>query len=471
MGASRVVSSNSAGGKWIPALSCRHEQHDATFWSATIHCRFHRRELIRGTNRAAMNRRTPDKDAICGMKQLLTGYCISSCESKNNMDSLFRGNDKNMNVVYWRKFQNMIFRQRLLIAVLSLSLLPALCFPITPRADNGEYFKEVFVPPAREELQQVWDATRYEPACKDFSIGETFKELKNGSLHYVTYTSDGYAQTGLYGKPGGKGPFRVLIFNHFGFSGITGTEISDAEDFINHGYIVAMATYRGEFGLAGKAEGPVDVLGDEVHDVLNLMECAAKDPDADPDKIVMMGVSHGGGLTLSALGHTNRIKAAATMAAPLNITGKPIQQLVRSWIKQPSKTEVLLSVLVSDEGLAKLKSILGLNERDLSKVVENRKELIRRSPALFAYKISVPVIMYLGDQDPVSFPEDAMAVEASLKTRGIFSRVTVFKNQSHGILPESGAAAKKEIMELFDRVLKGESLDGFMADKKTAVKI
>jgi dipeptidyl aminopeptidase/acylaminoacyl peptidase len=177
----------------------------------------------------------------------------------------------------------------------------------------------------------------------------------------------------------------------------------------------------------------------------------------------MMGVSHGGGLTLSALGHTNRVKAAATMAAPLNITGKPIQQLVRNWIKQPSRVEVILNVLVNDEGMLKLKSILGLNERDLSGVVQNRGELIRRSPALFADRITVPVMMYLGDQDPVSFPEDAMAVEESLKSRGIFSRVTVFENQSHGIMPASGAVAKKEILELFDRVLKGESLDGFLA--------
>jgi len=341
----------------------------------------------------------------------------------------------------------------------------AVCFPATLRAANGEYFKEVFAAPTQEELQQIWDATRYKPACKDFAVGETFKELKNGAINYVTYTSDGYKQTGLYGKPAGKGPFRVLVYNHFGFGGITGMEIADAEDFISQGYIVAMATYRSEIGLAGKSDGPVDVLGDEVHDVLNMIECAANDPAADPDKMVMYGVSHGGGLTLSALGHTNRIKAAATMAAPLNITGAPIQQLVRNWIKQPSKTEVMLKILVSDDGLIKLKSILGLNERDMSKVAANRKELIRRSPALFADRISVPVIMCLGDQDPVSFPEDAMAVKASLESRGIFSRAIIFENQSHGIPPAFSTPAKKDILEMFDRVLKGESLAGFMPDK------
>jgi len=358
-------------------------------------------------------------------------------------------------------------RQKFFVAVLAIRIISAAFLSAAARADSAEYFKELFAPPTQEELRQVWDSTRYQPACKDFSIGKPFKELKNGSIRYVTFTSDGYVQTGLYGKPAGKGPFRVMIYNHFGFGGITASEITDAESFIGRGYIVAMATYRSETGLAGKSEGPVDVLGDEVHDVLNMLECAVKDPDADPEKVVAMGVSHGGGLTLSALGHTSRVKAAATLAAPLNIMGEPIRQLVRTWIKQPSKTEVLLKVLVSDDGLNKLKSILGLKERDLSKVPANRRELIRRSPALFADRITVPVMMYLGDQDPVSFPEDALAVEASLRSRSIFSKVTVFKNQSHGIMPASGAAARTEILEMFDRVLSGDSLDGFPAEKKT----
>jgi len=34
-------------------------------------------------------------------------------------------------------------------------------------------------------------------------------------------------------------------------------------------------------------------------------------------------------------------------------------------------------------------------------------------------------------------------------------------------MPASGAAARTEILEMFDRVLSGDSLDGFPAEKKT----
>ena len=320
-------------------------------------------------------------------------------------------------------------------------------------ARSENYIDVLFAPPTQEELDKVWDATRYQPACKNLAIGDVFKETENGTLYKITYSSDGYKQTGFMGRPNGDGPFPVAVLNHFGFGGVTLTEIDDAMEFIKRGYLVAMPTYRGEVGLGGQAEGPVDVLGDEVHDVLNLMECAAAQENADPDRMVMMGVSHGGGLTLSALGHTDRIRAAATMAAPLNLMGPPIKDMVITWIKQPSRIEVILQILVSKQGIKKLKSILGIKERDAAKIPANREELLRRSPAMFADRFTVPMLMYLGDQDPVSFPEDAQAVAASLNSRGIFAKATVFENQSHAISPESSAGAKEEIFEFFDKVL------------------
>jgi len=36
------------------------------------------------------------------------------------------------------------------------------CFSAQAQAQTGEYYKNLFAPPSKEELQRVWDETRYE---------------------------------------------------------------------------------------------------------------------------------------------------------------------------------------------------------------------------------------------------------------------------------------------------------------------
>ena len=328
----------------------------------------------------------------------------------------------------------------------------ALFFSATCRAD--EYIDRLFATPSAAELDAVWEATQYEPKCVDFKIGEVYKETDWFTINYITYTSDGYRQTGIFARPRGEGKFPLVMMNHAGFSGISLYEVRESEEFLARGYAVAIATYRGEGGVAGKAEGPMDVLGNEAHDILNLMECAAADPAVDPERIAMFGTSHGGGLTVAALARTGRVKVAATLAAPLNLTGPGIKRMAEDWKAQPTRVEVILQILVTREGIRILKNVFGVKDQDAGKIPERRVELMRRSAALFADRIKAPLYMYVGAEDPVAHEEDGETVAQALKAGNIESKITVFQGEAHAIKPESAAGAREEIYELFSRVLK-----------------
>lgn len=321
------------------------------------------------------------------------------------------------------------------------------------RAGAHEYVDTLLSPPTTAELNAVLERTQYTPQCTDFLQGDAIKKFDEGAIYRVTYVSDGYTQTGLLGVPAGAGPFALAVLNHAGFNGISGFDLNDAEAFVKRGYITASATYRGEGGKAGQAQGPVDVLGDEVHDIMNLMQCAVERPDVDPERIVMLGVSHGGGLTLSALLRDRRIKAAATLAAPLNVTAPEIRTLTEQWIKSPSGVEAVLSMLVSPDGIKKLRGVLGVRNHNPAALPERRFEILRRSPALFADRLTVPMLLYIGSEDPVSFDADCEAVAASLAARGIESKCTIFQGQGHAIKREDADAAREVIFEFFEKYL------------------
>jgi dipeptidyl aminopeptidase/acylaminoacyl peptidase len=337
----------------------------------------------------------------------------------------------------------------------SFAIALLLCLPCRA-ADSSDYVDALFAPPTAAELDAALEQTQYAPQCVDFAFGEIYKEIGSGAIFHITYTSDGYKQSGILGIPAGKGPFPIAIFNHSGFGGISGFDVGEAERFVQQGYVVALATYRGEQDKGKnfpKAEGPMDVLGDEVHDILNLMECAAALDTTDPDRIVMMGVSHGGGLTLSALLRTNRVKAAATFASPINLTAPEIRDMVTNWIKTPSGVEAVLSILVSNEGIKKLRTLIGIKDRDMARVPERRFEILRRSPTLYADRITVPLAMHIGTEDPVGYEQDCEAVAANLQARGIESTCVVFQGQGHALKREDHEAARDKAFEFFEKYL------------------
>ena len=66
----------------------------------------------------------------------------------------------------------------------------------------------------------------------------------------------------------------------------------------------------------------------------------------------------------------------------------------------------------------------------------------------------MPLLMYVGSGDPVSYHGDCRDVAASLLARGIESKCTVFDGQGHAIKREDADAAREVIFEFFEEYLK-----------------
>jgi len=337
--------------------------------------------------------------------------------------------------------------------ILSLTIA-VLVIALSVQARCDAYLDALFAPPAQQELDTAFASMTYEPYCKDFTKTEVYLDDPAYVVYKVTYDSDGLKQTGLFGWPktsAGRSP--LIMLNHAGFSGFGKLDDLRIAQFLKRGYAVAVATYRGEAGEAGRAEGQMDILGYEAHDILNLMECAAADEKVDGARIAMVGVSHGGGLTISALTQTRRVRAAATASAPTNLMDAKMKEMAARWRVTPAAVEVILQILMPKEGIAKMKQILGVNEKDPAHIPSARQEMLRRSPALFADKIECPVLMWYGGQDPVAIWTDGKLIEESLKARDYESKVTVYENRQHSYTPAEYEDVFLQILDFFDRRL------------------
>ena len=106
----------------------------------------------------------------------------------------------------------------------------------------------------------------------------------------------------------------MLISNHGGFAGLP--DWDDPKGFCalaaKAGWVMAESSYRGEDG----SDGEIEVCLGEVDDVLAMLEVVRSQSYADPDRIAMLGVSHGGCVTSRAVERGADVDVAAEIAGP-----------------------------------------------------------------------------------------------------------------------------------------------------------
>jgi len=157
-------------------------------------------------------------------------------------------------------------------------------------------------------------------------------EPLEGSDIPVTYayieTVDGlYTPVGIR-KPGGEGPFPMILFAS-GNGGGGMAWVRDAtqnrswtqEQFVKAGYAVAWTRYRAEVELAYDKYGKLvqDVRQGrqllnrgplEYEDVISIIEYVKTLPYVDPDRVGYMGMSHGGEMAFKITSEYDGLKAA-----------------------------------------------------------------------------------------------------------------------------------------------------------------
>jgi dipeptidyl aminopeptidase/acylaminoacyl peptidase len=268
-------------------------------------------------------------------------------------------------------------------------------------------------------------------------------EIDPGDLvtsEVVRYKSfDGMEVPNILYRPHGadaahKAPAVLLI--HGGPGGQTRTGYSALVQYlVNHGYVVLGVNNRGSSGY-GKTFYAAD---DGKHGREPLWDCVEakrflqKQPYVDPQRIGIMGGSYGGYMVLAALAFKPE-----EFAVGVDLFG--VSNWVRTLQSIPPYWESFRKSLYKEVG-------------DPSTQLEFLRET---SPLFHADKITRPLIVLQGANDPrVIKPESDEIVENIRKRNGVVEYV-VFDNEGHGFTKKANEVrAYKAILDFLDKYLKG----------------
>lgn len=190
------------------------------------------------------------------------------------------------------------------------------------------------------------------------------------------------------GKRGAKG-HAAMIWVHGGVhSNWTESYLPFVKEAVDRGYVVVTPEYRGSTGFGEAHHMAIDYGGGEVDDVLSAVDYLKTLPYVDPDRLGMMGWSHGGFITvLNATRANPPFKAGAAIVPVTNL-------IFRLGLKGPGYAR----------DFAPQPGIRGLP-------FENPDEYIRRSPLYHIENLTIPLLVHVATNDlDVNYVEDQQMV-------------------------------------------------------------
>ncbi|HEY7237385.1 MAG TPA: alpha/beta fold hydrolase [Gemmatimonadaceae bacterium] len=210
----------------------------------------------------------------------------------------------------------------------------------------------------------------------------------------ITYKSnaDGMEIPGyLFAPLTKRGPHghAAMVWVHGGVHGDwTQSMLPFVKEAVARGYVIVTPDYRGSTGHGAAFYNAIDYGGKELDDVLTAVDYLKTLPYVDPDRIGIMGWSHGGFITAHlAMRKETPFKAAAAIVPVTNLVFRlsykgPGYQ--RSYSTQPT--------------------IGGLP-------FEKREEYIKRSPLYHVEDLNIPILVHVATNDEdVNYVEDQQLV-------------------------------------------------------------
>ena len=176
----------------------------------------------------------------------------------------------------------------------------------------------------------------------------------------------------------------------------------------NQGYIVIAPNYRGSTGYGKEFQQAnlFDMGGGDLQDVLAAADWIKQTGYVDPKKLILMGGSYGGYLTMMGV-----TKAPEVWAA-----GVPIVPFV-NWFTEIQNEDPVLQ----QSDLA-----------TMGDVVKNKALYEERSPINFVDQIKAPLYLLAGGNDPRCPKTEAQQVVDAVKKRGGVVEYKVYENEGHG---------------------------------------
>ena len=183
------------------------------------------------------------------------------------------------------------------------------------------------------------------------------------------------------------------------------------KEAVDRGYVIICPDYRGSTGYGEAFHNEIDYGGYEVDDTMSAVEYLKTLPHVDPDRLGIMGWSHGGYITLfSVFRDTTPFKAAAAIV--------PVTNLVfRLSYKGPGY-----------QGSSR--------RRSASRACRSRSATlyIERSPLYSVDKLQMPLLVHVAtnDQD-VNFVEDQQIVDALRARKADLAETKIYVDPPRGL--------------------------------------
>ena len=176
----------------------------------------------------------------------------------------------------------------------------------------------------------------------------------------------------------------------------------------NQGYIVIAPNYRGSTGYGKDFQHAnlFDMGGGDLQDVLAAADWIKKTGYVDPKKLILMGGSYGGYLTMMGV----------TKAPDVWAAGVPIVPFVNWFTEIEHEDPVLQQSDIATMGDPKT----------------NKALFEDRSPIFFVDKIKAPLFILAGGNDPRCPEEESQQVVDAVKKNGGKAELKVYKNEGHG---------------------------------------
>ncbi len=192
-------------------------------------------------------------------------------------------------------------------------------------------------------------------------------------------------------KRGARG-HAALIWVHGGVHGNwTPNYWPFIQEAVERGYVVIAPEYRGSTGYGAEHHNAIDYGGYEVDDAMTAYDWAVENlPHVDPDRIAIMGWSHGGYISLLSVFREEHPFAAAAAIVPV--------------------TNLIFRLSYKGPGYQRS---FATQERLQGLPFERREEYVARSPYYHVDKLEVPLLVHVATNDTdVNFEEASMLIWA-----------------------------------------------------------
>ncbi len=276
------------------------------------------------------------------------------------------------------------------------------------------YVSDKFEDHARPNFQAAIEAkaaedARYAEACK--AVMECTKITYRSSVGDMDIPA--YLFQPL--QKGGPRSRAAMIWVHGGVHGNWAISYFPfVREAVQQGYVIIAPEYRGSTGYGEALHMAIDYGGYEIDDTLSAVEYLKTLPHVNPDRLGIMGWSHGGFIALhSVFREKHPFKAAVAMVPVTNL-------FFRLSYKGPSY----------QRSFATQQRILGLP-------FEKRELYKERSPIYHVDKLQVPLLVHVATNDTdVNFEEAEQIIDALRARKPTLAETKVYVNPTPG--PASG---------------------------------